>query len=200
MLSDNKNRIAKNTLMLYIRQMLILFISLYTVRVVLDVLGVEDYGIYNVVGGIVTFFSFLSGTMASATQRFFSFALGRNDIEILKRTFSVNLIVYSAIGIIAFILLETIGLWFINQQLHVPVERFEAVKWVYQFSILTFLATIFTTPFMSIIVAHEDMQIYAYVSIIEAVLKLVIVFLLSHFSWDKLLLYGSLVFAVSVDD
>ena len=106
--------------MLYFRQVLILLVSLYTVRVVLNTLGVEDYGIYNVVGGIVSFFSFLSGTMASATQRFFSFSLGKNDIEKLKKTFSVNLIIYVSIAIIAFILLETIGLWFVNSHLKVP--------------------------------------------------------------------------------
>ncbi len=198
MTSENNKRIAKNTLMLYTRQVLILLVSLYTVRVVLNVLGVEDYGIYNVVGGIVTFFSFLSGTMASATQRFFSFALGQHDIDKLKKTFSVNLIIYAAIAFIALVLLETVGLWFVNNQLQVPPERFEAVKWVYHFSVLTFIATIFTTPFMAIIIAHEDMQIYAYVSIVEASLKLVIVFLLTYLPWDKLELYGMLVFAVAL--
>jgi O-antigen/teichoic acid export membrane protein len=197
-LSENNKRIAKNTLILYTRQVLILLVSLYTVRVVLNVLGVEDYGIYNVLGGIVTFFSFLSGTMASATQRFFSFALGQNNLEKLKKTFSVNLIIYIASALIALILLETLGLWFVNTQLQVPPERFEAVKWIYHFSVLTFIATIFTTPFMAIIIAHEDMQIYAYVSIVEALLKLVIVFLLTYLPWDKLELYGMMVFAVSI--
>ena len=194
----NNKRIAKNTLMLYTRQILILLVSLYTVRVVLDVLGVEDYGIYSVVGGIVYFFSFLSGTMASATQRFFSFALGQNNSENLKKTFTVNLIIYGAIAIVAFILLETLGLWFVNKQLQVPPERFEAALWVYHFTVFTFIATIFTTPFMAIIIAHEDMHIYAYVSVIEAVLKLVVVFLLIYLPWKKLELYGVLVFAVSV--
>lgn len=184
--------------MLYFRQILILFVGLYTVRVVLNTLGVEDYGIYNVVGGIVTFFSFLSGTMASATQRFFSFALGENNQERLKKSFSVNLIIYAAIAIIAVILLETIGLWFVNTKLNVPAYRFNAARLVYHFSILTFLTTIVATPFMAIIIAHEDMEIYAYVSIVEAVLKLAVVFLLVRLPVDKLEIYGALLFGVSV--
>lgn len=196
--SENNKRIAKNTLMLYFRQILILLVNLYTVRIVLNVLGVEDYGIYSVVGGVVSLLSFLSGSMASATQRFFSFAIGQNDNEKLKKTFSVNLIIYVAIAIIAFILLETAGSWFINQQLKVPPERFEAAKWVFHFSILTFLGTIFTSPFMAIIIAHEDMQIYAYVSIVEAVLKLAIVFMLIHLTGDKLEIYSTLLFVVSL--
>lgn len=196
-MADTK-RIAKNTLMLYFRQILILFVGLYTVRVVLNTLGVEDYGIYSVVGGIVTFFSFLSGTMASATQRFFSFALGENNPGKLKKSFSVNLIIYAAIAVLAVVLLETIGLWFVNTKLNVPPQRFKAACWVYHFSILTFLATIVATPFMAIIIAHEDMEIYAYVSIIEAFLKFAVVFLLVRLSFDKLKIYGVLLFGVSV--
>lgn len=184
--------------MLYFRQILILLVSLYTVRVVLDALGVEDYGIYSVVGGIVSFFSFLSGTMASATQRFFSFALGQRDFDKLKRIFSVNLIIYAAIAVVALILLETVGLWFVNEKLNVPPERFEAARWIFHFSVFMFISTIFSTPFMAIIIAHEDMQIYAYVSIIEALMKLGVVFLLVYLPWDKLELYGMLTFAVSV--
>ena len=195
---SNTTRIAKNTLMLYFRQILIMLVSLYTVRVVLETLGAEDYGIYNVVGGIVMFFSFLSGTMASATQRFFSFALGQGDLEKLKKTFTVNLIVYGSIAVVAFILLKTAGLWFINERLHIPPDRFESAFWVFNFSVFTFIAVIFTTPFMAIIIAHEDMQIYAYISIIEAIMKLGVVFLLTYLPWDKLELYGMLIFAVSV--
>lgn len=195
--SENNKRIAKNTLMLYVRQILTMLVSLYTVRVVLDVLGVEDYGIYSVVGGIVSFFSFLSGTMASATQRFFSFALGQNDFGKLKRTFTVNWVVYGAIALIALIFLETLGLWFVNDTLQIPSERFGAAKLVFHFSVLTFIVTILRTPFMAIIIAHEDMQIYAYVSILEVTLKLLVVFLLVYLPWDKLEIYGVLVFLVS---
>jgi O-antigen/teichoic acid export membrane protein len=184
--------------MLYFRQILILLVSLYTVRVVLNVLGVEDYGIYTVVGGIVSFFSFLGSTMASATQRFFSFAMGQEDSEKLKKIFIVNCLIYGGIAVTALVLLETAGLWFVDEHLKIPPERFEAARRIYHFSVLTFIATILTTPFMAIIIAHEDMQIYAYVSIAEAILKLGIVFLLMYSSWDKLELYGMLLFAVAV--
>lgn len=195
-LKTNK-RIAKNTLMLYLRQLVILFVNLYTVRLVLELLGVEDYGIYAVIGSLVTMLSFLSATMASATQRFFSFALGRNDQEKLKKLFSTNLIIYGCIALSGFILLETVGLWYVENQLNLPEERFEAARFLYHFSVLTFVFTIILTPFLSIIIAHEDMQIYAYVSILEAVMKLSTVFLLIYISWDKLELYGVLLFIIS---
>jgi O-antigen/teichoic acid export membrane protein len=184
--------------MLYFRQILILLVSLYTVRVVLDVLGVEDYGIFNVVAGIVTLFSFMSGTMASATQRFFSFALGQKDTEQLKKIFSVNIVIYAGIAITALLLLETIGLWFVSEKLVVPADRFEAARFIYHFAVLSFTLSILTSPFMAIIIAQEDMQIYAYVSIIEAILKLGAVILLIYIDVDKLKLYGVLLFFVSI--
>ncbi len=198
MQTENNKRIAKNTLMLYFRQILILLVSLYTVRVVLDVLGVEDFGIYNVVGGIVMLFSFLSGTMASATQRFFSFALGERDTEKLKKTFSVNLIIYFAIAIIAVVLLETLGMWYVKNHLKIPAERYDAVIFLFHFSIITFIGTMLAAPFMAIIIAHEDMHIYAYVSIIEVLMKLGVVFMLLYVPFDKLELYGILLFIVSI--
>lgn len=175
-----------------------MLVSLYTVRVVLNILGAEDYGIYGVVGGIVTFFSFLSCTMASATQRFFSFALGRNDNERLKQSFCVNLAIYALIAIIALLLLETIGQWFVNNRLSVPKDRFSAAANLFQFAVLSFLASIVTSPFLAIVIAHEDMQIYASVSIIEMLLKLGIVFLLKIIPLDKLVLYGILMFAIQL--
>ncbi|WP_321416302.1 oligosaccharide flippase family protein [uncultured Desulfobacter sp.] len=194
----NNKRIARNTLMLYFRQILILLISLYTVRLVLDVLGVEDYGIYNVVGGVVSLFSFLGGTMASATQRFFSFALGQEDTKRLNKTFTVNLTIYGTIAVLALVLLESIGLWFVSDQLKLPPARFDAALLVYHYAVLASISTIFTSPFMAIIIAHEDMQIYAYVSIVEAILKLAIVFVLTWLPWDKLELYGMLFFVASM--
>ena len=195
--SSTGKRIAKNTIMLYFRQMFVLFVSLYTVRVVLNTLGIEDYGIYTVIGGLVSFFSFLSGTMASATQRFFSFALGQNDQQKLNQTFSVNIILYAIIALLAFVLLETAGLWFVNNKLNIPVERFSSALFVYHFSVFTFITTIFSAPFMAIIIAHEDMHLYALVSIIEVFLKLIIVFVLVNLPWDKLEVYGVLVLVVS---
>lgn len=187
-------RIAKNTLMLYFRQILILLVSLYTVRIVLNVLGAEDYGIYGVVGGIVSFFWFFSQFNGSATQRFFSFALEKKDNELLKYTFCVNFVIYVLIAIIAVLLLETLGTWFVYNKLSVPSARFDAACVVFQFSLLSFLFSIITSPFMAIVIAHEDMQIYATVSIIEVVCKLGVVFLLQIIVVDKLVLYGILLF------
>ena len=195
---SSTKRIAKNTLMLYFRQILIMLVSLYTVRVVLNVLGAEDYGIFGVVGGVVTFFSFLSGTMASATQRFFSFAIGKNDLQQLKETFCVNLVIYAVISVFAVILLESVGLWFIQNKMSVPPQRFDAACRLFQLSIFSFIASIIASPFMAIVIAHEDMQIYAFLSVIEAVLKLAVVYLLSAISADKLVLYGTLLLAIAL--
>jgi O-antigen/teichoic acid export membrane protein len=189
---------AKNTLMLYFRQMLVMIVGFYTVRVVLNTLGVVDYGIYNVVAGVVTMFSFLSGSMASASQRYFSFEIGRGDFEQLKKTFAISLLIYGLIALAALVVLESAGLWFIHDKLVIPAGRFEAAQWVYQASVVSFLFTILITPYMSVIIAHEDMNLYAYVSIVDAVIKLLIVFILNFIAWDKLKLYGILMCAASV--
>ena len=193
---NTTKRIAKNTLMLYFRQILIMIVSLYTVRVVLNTLGAEDYGIYNVVAGVVTMFSFLSNSMATASQRYFSFALGQNDSESLKKYFSMSFTIYCLIALVVLILAETVGLWFVTQKLIIPSERQNAAFWIYQASIFSMICTILAAPFMASIIAHEDMNIYAYVSIIEVVLKLGIVFLLPLFAIDKLIFYGLLMAGV----
>lgn len=190
-------RIAKNTLMLYFRQILIMLVSLYTVRVVLHELGVEDYGIHNVVTGVVTLFSFLSNSMASASQRYFSYYLGRGDFLQLKKTFSLTITIYIIIALIVILLAETIGLWFLNNKLVIPADRIITARWIYQFSVVSFVLTIMTAPFMASIIAHEDMNIYAYVSVFEVLMKLVIAFLLRLFSIDKLFLYGLLLLCVT---
>ncbi len=195
--SANNKRIAKNTIMLYIRQIVVMAVGFYTVRVVLSVLGVEDYGVYNVVGGIVAMLSFLSGTMASATQRFFSFHLGTKDNEKLKKVFSVNCIIYLLLLAIVFVLLESGGLWFVKNHLEIPEGRESAVLFIFQFSILTFMANMISSPFIAAINAHEDMQLFAYISIVEALLKLSVVFMLSWISFDKLELYSMLLFAAT---
>lgn len=173
-------------------------VSLYTVRVVLDVLGVEDYGIYSVIGGMVSMLTFLSGSMASATRRFFSFALGAGDPVRLKRIYTVNLVIYGGIAVIALIFFETVGLWFVNNWLDLPPDRFEAARTLYNYSVFTFVIGIFTSPFMAIIIAHEDMHFYAYISVIDALLRLAAVFLLTYISGDKLALYGALVLGVAL--
>ncbi|WP_237134322.1 MATE family efflux transporter [Pseudohongiella sp. O18] len=194
--SRNK-RIAKNTLLLYFRQLLILFVSLYTVRVVLDVLGIENYGLFSVVAGLIALSGFLSGSLASATQRFFSYALGKKDKDALKKTFTTNILLYVMISIVAVIVLETAGLWFVNNQLEVPQQRIDEVRTLYQYSIIGFVASIFTSPFIAILIAHEDMRIYAYTSIVDVCVKLGVVFLLEYLPGDKLPLYGLLLACVA---
>ena len=195
---NNNKRIAKNTLLLYFRMFIIIVVSLYTSRVVLNKLGISDYGIYNLVGGIVTMLSFLNSAMVAASQRFISYELGLNDIRRLKNVFSTSVNIHIFIALIAFVLAETIGLWFVNTQLNIETERMVAANWVYQCSILTFMINVISVPYNSCIVAHEKMSAFAYISVLEVILKLVIVFLLSFSSFDKLIVYSVLVLLVSV--
>jgi O-antigen/teichoic acid export membrane protein len=172
-------------------------VSLYTSRLILNILGVEDFGIYNVVGGVVTMFSFINSSMSSAIQRFISFELGMKNFEKLRDLFSMSVNIHLLIALIIFILAETIGLWFLNTYLVIPSDRIEAANWVYQFSILSFMVTIMNVPYNAFIVAHERMNVFAFVGIIEVILKLVIVFSLTWFGIDKLKFYGILIFSVS---
>lgn len=197
--SSNK-RIAKNTFILYLRMIFILCVGLYTSRIVLNTLGVEDYGIYNVVGGFVAFFSFLNGAMATATQRFITFELARGNIERQITTFSTAAIIHIAIAALIVIAAETIGLWFVCNKLIIPEERFSAAIWVYQFSILTMFVSIVSIPYNAAIIAHEKMSAFAYISILDTVLKLVIVLLLTIVSFDKLIFYAALLFGISLLD
>lgn len=197
MTSDNNRRIAKNTMLLYFRMLLIMGVSLFTVRIVLNTLGEVDYGLYNVVGGLVIMFSFLSNTMAGASQRFFAFELGCNNITQLKRLFSMTMTIYLMITIVILILAETVGLWFLNTQMTIPPNRIVTVNWVYQFTILSFFMTMLTIPYNSVIIAREQMNVYAYVSILEAFLKMSVAYLLVLFSFDKLKLYSILMFLVT---
>jgi O-antigen/teichoic acid export membrane protein len=194
---SNTKRIAKNTLALYFRQILIMLVSLYTVRVVLNTLGAEDYGIYNVVAGAVTMLGFLSNAMATASQRYFSFELGRNNFEQLQKVFGLTLIIYVLIGLFVLLLAETIGLWFVYNKLVIPDNRRMAVSLIYQCSVFSFLLTMITVPYMASIISHEDMNIYAYVSIIDAILRLLVVYLLMLIHMDKLILYGILMCTVT---
>lgn len=196
--SENNKRIAKNTLLLYFRMFITMGVSLYTSRIVLNTLGVEDFGIYNVVGGVVMMFSFLNSSMSSATQRFLSFELGKQDYAQMKKVFSMSVNIHAIIAGTIFILAETIGLWFLNAKLVIPADRMEAANWVYQFSIFSFMLTIMNVPYNATIIAHERMKVYAYVSIVEVILKLIIVFALVWLGFDKLKLYAVLVFVVSI--
>ena len=177
---------------------LTLGVSLYTSRVVLNTLGVEDFGIYNLVGGIVILFSFINGSMTSATQRFLNYEMGKKNYDEVHKIFCISVNVYFIITIVIVILAETIGLWFLNTKLNIPIDRMNAANIVYQFSILTFVATFFKVPYNASIVAYEKMGFYAWTSIVEVILKLIIVFALVYFLVDKLILYSVLTFAVSV--
>lgn len=195
---SNNKRIAKNTMMLYIRMLLSVAVSLYTSRVVLNTIGVEDYGIYGVVGGVVAMFSFLNSSMSGATSRFLTFEMGQGNEQRLRDTFSSALIIHICIALIVFILAETVGLWFLYNKLVIPEGRIVAAHWVYQCSIISAMLTITQVPYNSLIIAHERMGVYAYIEILNVVLKLLIVYLLSVIVYDKLILYAVLVLFVSV--
>lgn len=190
-LSNNK-RIAKNTLMLYFRMLLTLVVGLYTSRVILQTLGVSDYGLYNVVGGIVTIFMFLNGTLTTGTQRFLSFSLGENNKKKMSEVFSTAFQLHLSFSIIFLVIAEIGGLWFINYKLQIPAGRETAAFWVYQFSIITSIMTIIIVPYRSSIIAHEKMDIYAYISIYEVVMKLILVYLIQVIDYDKLILFAFL--------
>lgn len=196
--SENNKRIAKNTMMLYFRMLFTMGVSLYTSRIVLNTLGVEDFGIYNVVGGVIIMFTFLNSAMASATQRFLTFELGRGDEAELKKIFSTSILIHGLIAIFIVILGETAGLWFLNTQMTIPVERMEAAQWVYQLSILSCMVMIMSVPYNAAIIANERMSAFAYISVLDVSLKLLIVFLLDYLGYDKLKLYAVLLFLVSL--
>ena len=196
--TSNNKRIAKNTIMLYIRMFISMVVGLYTSRVVLATLGVEDYGIYGVVGGVVGMMGFLNASMSGATSRFLTFELGKGDKERLAKTFSSALIVHIGIAIVVLILTETVGLWFLCNKLNIPAERMQAAHWVYQLSILSAMFGITQVPYNAAIIAHEKMDVYAYVEILNVSLKLLIVYLLCIGNFDKLILYASLMLAVSI--
>lgn len=196
--SNNNTRIAKNTLLLYFRMLFTMAVVLYTSRVVLNVLGVEDFGIYNVVGGVVSMLSFFNSSMATSTQRFLNYEMGQNNDEGLRKIFVNAVNAHYLIGIITVIGLETIGLWFVYNKLNIPAGQFDAAVWVYHCSVLSLFVSIISTPYNAAIIANERMAIYAYYSIIEVVLKLLIVYLLVVIPYNKLFVYGLLTLGVSV--
>lgn len=192
---DNR-RIARNTVFLYFRTFIIMLISLYTSRAVLDALGETDFGIYNLVGGIVVLFTFMNSAMASAIQRYLNYEIGRSNIKETGRIFSMSLTVHFCIAVAVLILGETLGLWFVMNQLNLPPDRYAAAMWVYHFSLLGCCVNILRIPYNACIIAYERMSFYAYTSIMEAVMRLAIVFLLLLASGDRLITYAILMFAV----
>ncbi|MFR9542658.1 MAG: oligosaccharide flippase family protein [Rikenellaceae bacterium] len=194
---DNK-RIAKNTIFLYFRMMLTMVISLYTSRVVLQTLGVDDYGIYQVVGGVVAMLSFINGALSTGSSRFLTFELGTGNFEKLKKTFSSVLTIHIALALIIVLLAETVGLWFVYNKLVIPPDRMDAAVFAYHLSIVTCLFTITQVPYNASIISHERMNIYALMSIVDVSLKLLIVYLLKIGDFDKLKLYALLLCVVQV--
>ncbi|GHV04248.1 hypothetical protein FACS189416_2160 [Bacteroidia bacterium] len=195
---ENNKRIAKNTLYMYLRMLLTMTVSLYTVRVVLNTLGQVDYGVYQVIAGVVSMFVFLSASMAQASQRFLSFALGQGDEERLKKTFANTQILYLLLTAILLVLLGTVGTYYVYNHLSIPPERVEAARWVFYFAVLSFIVNVSVAPYIASILSHEDMHVYATLSIADAVLKLAIVYLLTLISWDTLKLFSVLMFGVAI--
>lgn len=200
MSKDNYKRMAKNAGMLYFRMLLTMFVGLYTSRVVLQTLGVDDYGVYNVVAGFVTMLGFLHSAMSSATQRFLSFELGKSEEEgkDVRGIFSMSLNIHIFIAIFVLVLGESIGLWFLNSQLNIPADRLSAAKWVFHLALLSFMITIVSVPYNALIIAHENMTVFAKVSIVNVFLKLAVVFMLTLSGLDKLILYAILNLLVAV--
>lgn len=196
--SANNKRIAKNTLLLYVRMLFGMLVSLYTSRVILQTLGVEDYGVYNVVGGVISMFTFLNGAMSSATSRYITFEIGKGNMEQLKKVFSTSLQIHAIIALLIVILGETVGLWFLMNELVIPDGRMDAAMWVYQCSIVSCAVGIMSVPYNADIIAHEKMSAFAYISVLEIILKLAIVYLLVVLPFDKLKVYAVLVLMVGL--
>ena len=195
---SNNKRIAKNTLMLFFRMALLMLVSLYTSRVILNALGVEDYGIYNVVGGFVAMFSIISGSLSAAISRFITFELGKGGDSKENEVFSTSVIIQLLIALIVFVLSETIGVWFLNNYLTIPTGRIIASNWVFQFSIITFVVNLISVPYNATIVAHEHMSAFALIGILESLLRLLISYLIFISPIDKLIFYSLLMCLSSV--
>ena len=196
--SERSKRLAKNTLLLYARMILLMFVNLYASRVILNNLGVNDYGIYNVVGGVVTMFSMLSGSLTAAISRFITFDIGKGDMEKLKKTFSASVTIQLGLAFLVVVVAETIGLWFLNEKLVIPEDRIVAANFCYQFSIMTFVVNLISVPYNSAIIAHEKMSAFAYISILEAIGKLSIALTIAICPIDKLIFYGLMIAILAV--
>lgn len=196
--SENTKRIAKNTLMLYGRMLFMMVIGLFTSRITLSALGVTDYGIYNVVGGMVAMFSILSGSLSVAISRFITLEVGNGDHQKLNEIFSTSISIQIIISVVIYLLAEVIGVWFLNHKLIMPQERLYAAHWVFHLSVLTFVIGLISAPYNAVIIAHEKMSAFAYISVIEVILKLLIVYLLYISPIDKLIIYAVLVACVAL--
>lgn len=196
-ISSNR-KIASNTLMLYFRMLFSMGITLYTSRIILDILGVVDFGIYSLVGGIVVMLGFLNHAMTASTQRFLIFEIGKNDLIALRKVLNMSITIHVGLGLAVLLISETLGLWFLNNYLNIPNDRLIAANWVYHFSVFSFILTIISVPFNALIIAHEKMKVFALIGVFEVTLKLGVVFSLMLFSQDKLIIYASLIFSVTL--
>lgn len=197
MVAANANKtIARNTVFLYVRMLVVLVVTLYTSRIILEALGIDDYGLYQAVGGIVGFLSFISNALATATSRFITFALGKGNNNELQKTFATTFTTHILIGLLIVFLAETVGLWYVYNKMVIPEERFSAAVIIYHISILTAFMSIMQVPFNAEVIAHEKMSMFAYVGIVEAVGKLGIVYLLALGNFDRLIFYAILLFIV----
>lgn len=197
-MDSNNKRIAKNATMLYIRMLLSVLIGLYTSRVVLQVLGAEDYGIYGVVGSVVGMMGFIQGSLIGATSRFITYEMGQGDDKRVSDTFSSSMLIHFGLCLLIIVLGETVGLWFLYNKLVIPEDRMVAAFWVYQLSLLSAVIGVTQTPYSAVIMSHEKMDIFAYYELLNVFLKLVIVYLLAIGSYDKLILYAILSVFVSI--
>lgn len=197
---SNNKRIAKNTMLLYVRMILVMLVSLYTSRILLVALGITDYGIYNVVGGVVAMFTFMSSALGNASSRYITIALGKGDPTYVQKVFSAALIIHWGIAIVIMLLAEVIGVWFLNTKMDIPTTQLVAANWVLQFSILATFITVISVPYNAMIIAHERMGVYAVISIVDVILKLGIVYLLMGSSVNRLILYGAGILVVQMID
>ncbi|MCD8303915.1 MAG: oligosaccharide flippase family protein [Prevotellaceae bacterium] len=194
----SNKRIAKNTLILYFRMFLMMAISLYTSRIILKVLGVEDYGINNVVGGLVALFSMITGALSVTVGRYITFELGRGDLHRLRTVFSTSVVIQCAMALFICFVAEVVGVWFLETKINIPIERLSAAHWVLQCSIISFMFNLVSVPYNAAIVAHEKMSAFAYISLIDVALRLLIVFMLNIIPFDKLIVYAILQLCVSM--
>lgn len=193
-------RIIKNTVFLYIRLFITMLISFITTRIVLDKLGVSDYGVYNIVGGFISMFTVFNSILQTGTRRFLALNIGKRQKGLIKQTFSTAFVIHLGIALIVIVLIETLGLWFLNYKLNIPEDRIYAANWILQFSTISVFLNITQTPFTAAVTAHEKFNIYAYISIFDALAKLVIVYLLVIIPGDKLIIYGILLLIINIGD
>lgn len=195
---ENTKRVAKNTVLLYARTIVMMLVSLFTSRIVLEALGVENYGISNVVGGVVGMFSIISGSLSGSISRFLTYALGEGNKEKLRKVFSMSINIQIFIGLVIIIIAETVGIWFINHKLNIPVDRITAAHWVFQCSLLGFFIGLINVPYSAALIAHERMGVFAYMTIIDVVIKLLMAYAIFITPFDKLITWAVLNLVVSI--